>query len=121
MRNPWKHLLANVKKSRWCQKHNSPPEITVEDLVDIFYKQKGLCYWLKIKLEPLEVFENCLQAMSVDRIDNTKGYTKDNIVICTRFANLGRNDKTIKEMKILVGPDGRVVILEFSQQTNFIF
>lgn len=36
---------------------------------------------------------------SIDRFDNTKGYTKENIRIISRRANCLKNDATVEEMK----------------------
>jgi hypothetical protein len=62
-----------------------------EDLRDQYYKQNGKCYWLNIDLD---LSDNLISwhplAISCDRIDNDFGYTKENIVISSRFANLGR-------------------------------
>ena len=62
-----------------------------EDLRDQYYKQNGKCYWLNIDLD---LSDNLISwhplAISCDRIDNGFGYTKENIVISSRFANLGR-------------------------------
>lgn len=33
--------------------------------------------------------------VSVDRLDNAKGYALDNIVLCCKWANLGRNTATV--------------------------
>jgi hypothetical protein len=41
-------------------------------------------------------------APSIDRIDNTKGYTPDNIVVVSVRANLLKKDATLTEMRALV-------------------
>lgn len=38
---------------------------------------------------------------SIDRIDNTKGYTPDNIIVVSRRANILKKDATIDELKQL--------------------
>ena len=66
-------------------------DITLEDLKEQWEKQGGKCYWLNIdmSLEDLLISRSPF-APSVDRIDSSRGYHKDNIVLTTRFANLGR-------------------------------
>lgn len=41
-------------------------------------------------------------APSIDRIDNTKGYTKDNIMVISRRANILKKDATFDEL-IMIG------------------
>lgn len=38
-------------------------------------------------------------APSIDRIDSTRGYTKDNVWIISRRANLMKNDATVEDLK----------------------
>jgi hypothetical protein len=45
--------------------------------------------------------DNWNNSPSIDRIDNTKGYTKDNIVIVSRRANILKKDATIDELQKL--------------------
>ena len=39
---------------------------------------------------------------TIDRIDNSKGYTPDNIIIVSRRANVLKNDATIEELRKIV-------------------
>ena len=65
--------------------------ITLDDLKAQWEKQNGKCHWLGIQmsLEDLMVSRSPF-APSVDRLDSSGHYTKDNIVLTSRFANLGR-------------------------------
>lgn len=58
-------------------------------LTDLYEKQNGLCYWFNIPLDLTR--KNGLLTPSLDRLDNNKGYSHDNVVLTSRFANLGRN------------------------------
>ena len=65
--------------------------ITIEDLKEAWKKQNGKCYWLKINVSLEDLFiSRSPFAPSVDRLDSSVGYHKDNIVLCSRFENLGR-------------------------------
>lgn len=65
--------------------------VTPDDLRRKFLEQGGLCYWTGIPLNMQKVFESYNMEMpSVDRLDNADGYHYHNIVITTRFINVGR-------------------------------
>ncbi|MFV0149765.1 hypothetical protein OBJ95_06025 [Empedobacter falsenii] len=54
-------------------------------LFKIWNKQKGLCYYSKVKMSINK--KDRLKLVSVDRIDSKKGYELDNIVLCTYVFN----------------------------------
>lgn len=97
---PFKYYvkLMNLRK-------NKSTGLTTFDLIDIWNKQKGVCPYTNIKLKlathttrptkQLDVF----QYASIDRIDSSGKYTKDNI----EFVSLGINflkNKFTKEQVI---------------------
>jgi hypothetical protein len=112
-RNPWKKLLGNVKLvanrhggygHEWSDDNQTCEprvvSITWQDLKVQFHKQQGKCYWLGIALSPDDVFRTGYPlTMSVDRIDNARGYEHDNFVIASRFANLARGNTPHDEFK----------------------
>ena len=117
MRDPWKKLLSNCKlnaNSRPFRRTSRkgvvkipysamPVEIDAQDLKDIFEKQGGRCVMLGTQLNPSDVFiTNHPLAPSVDRIDNSEGYKRSNIQICSRFANLGKRSYPTQQMSEVV-------------------
>ena len=86
--------------------------VTPEDLKEIWEKQDGRCYWFGVQLDLGLLYKDHPDWMpkhplapSIDKIDVSGDYTKDNIVITSRFANFGRNvcdfDKFHEIVKIL--------------------
>jgi hypothetical protein len=116
-RNPWKKLMANVylsaerhggdglgvKDEQWLASRKRVVSITWQDLLFQFNSQEGKCYWFGIPLHPDDIFKVSYPlSMSVDRLDNTLGYEKDNIVVCSRLANLGRCNCSAENYKDVV-------------------
>lgn len=92
-----RRIQGNMFKSKNSERKYSEDKITSKFLRGLYEKQNGLCYWLKI---PLDIENNDeLTAPSLDRLDNDKGYSFDNIVLSSRFANLGRNTSTKEEFE----------------------
>jgi hypothetical protein len=91
--------------------------IDESDLKEIWERQGGRCYWFNIPLDLNLLYKDHPDwypkhplAPSVDKIDETGNYTRDNLVICCRFANFGRNiypfDKTHELISLLVAAAG---------------
>jgi len=86
----WQNTLIHDSKFRG---HNH--KLTVNDINEILESQNGLCYWFKVPLVPSQNGKHPQQP-SLDRLDRTKGYTKENVVLTCYSANIGRNDNTVE-------------------------
>ena len=57
-------------------KNHQQSEITTEYLIELWEKQRGRCYYLDIPLNTCGDWK-----VSIERLDESKGYTKDNVVL----------------------------------------
>lgn len=85
-------LLSYMNSSKKNKKN-----VTPEYIYHLYKKQKGLSYFFKDELDV--TFKNDLLSISVDRIDNSRGYEEGNINLVTRFENMGRNSNTFEDFK----------------------
>lgn len=92
-----KLLCTRLKAS--AKKRNIPFNLTPADLDDI-----GLPLTCPILGVPLKFHrgESADDSYSIDRIDSSKGYEKDNITIVSNRANKIKRDATLDELKRLV-------------------
>lgn len=86
----WVNFLIHNSKTRDCE-HT----ISVENILEIYKNQNGLCFWFKIPMIQ-SLTKKHPQQPSLDRIDRLKGYTKDNVVLCCYAANIGRNETDVE-------------------------
>ena len=86
----WQNTLINDSKRRGVEN-----TLTVIDVNEMFSNQNGLCYWFKIPLIPSN-HKKHPQQPSLDRLDRSKGYTKDNVVLTCYSANIGRNENDLE-------------------------
>jgi hypothetical protein len=83
-------LQGRIRKGNQSTSYHEV-HITIEDLKEQWNIQNGKCYWLGIDMSLEDLFiSRSPFAVSVDRLISSGHYTKDNIVLTTRFANLGR-------------------------------
>jgi hypothetical protein len=84
----WKTVLYNAKK------RNIDFQITKEDIIDLYLKQNKKCNLSGLEISFSETESQHLKnntTASIDRIDNNKGYTKDNIQLIHKDINIMKN------------------------------
>ena len=92
-------MLLNASKQR-SKKKSRENKLTIQDIQDIFPKD-GLCpiFGTKLIFGDAGFREN---SPSIDRIDSTKGYTKDNIQIISWKANRIKTNSSIEELELVL-------------------
>ena len=78
--------------------------LTLQDLKDVWDKQQGTCPYtgLILELPSTKPYTNKLAKASLDRIDSSKGYTKDNIQFLSPYINFMKSDLTQEEFHNLL-------------------
>lgn len=64
-------------------------EITDEDIIEKLNSQDNKCF---ISKQPISLSEKDWYGLSLDRLDNNLGYTKDNTIVVTKFVNTSKNE-----------------------------
>ena len=67
-------------------------DITLDYLWELYIQQGGRCYYTGLNMS----FENNEYCISVDRLDSSKSYMKDNVVLTCRNVNLFKNDLSVE-------------------------
>lgn len=107
--NPWKFLIRRARGNSRPgflkgngTKRDYYLDVTIDEqyLMELYKKQDGRCYWSNYPLDPKDVFKkHCPKAISLDRLDDSKGYIPGNVVLTTRGENLGRKDCPVDEYR----------------------
>jgi hypothetical protein len=64
-------------------------------------KKTTRCYYTGIKLIIGEPAKTNANNWSIDRLDNNKGYTDDNVVVCSQRINAKKGSMSIDEIKAI--------------------
>lgn len=67
-------------------------------LMELFDKQKGLCFYTKFPMKNMIDKNKSFDTPSIDRIDSKKGYTKDNVVFCLNSINMFKAEHNIDDI-----------------------
>lgn len=66
-------------------KRNFMFDLQIRDILDLFEKQNGLCYYSN---KPMTFNIGDKNILTIDRVDSRQGYTKDNIVLARYCINI---------------------------------
>lgn len=91
-RNFFQSLLQKKAKERQL--------LDLDFLQDLWEKQKGLCAITGIPMTHLRGHGRVQTNVSIDRIDSTIGYEKDNIQLVCHIVNIMKQDLTIEELSL---------------------
>jgi hypothetical protein len=96
--------LTNLvnKRREYNKKHGQTCDVDVAYLKLLIENQNSKCIYCKHELK-IMFKSNELSQISVDRIDSSKLYSKDNIYVCCLFCNLAKNDMDESLYKKFIG------------------
>jgi hypothetical protein len=80
-------------------KNNIRFDLTQKNLIELYLKQQGLCSLTGVVMqcERGTLYEKGMLNISIDRIDNYRGYVPDNIRLVTHWANNAKSTYTDDE------------------------
>jgi ribosomal protein L44E len=97
--NNWALRLLDGARERSKERGHDKPTITTRWIRDQFVKQQGRCFYLGRQLKVPSKEERVLGGLpwqpSLDRIDNTVGYTEENTRLTSWFWNSARGTSSI--------------------------
>ena len=83
---------------RRIKKRKHDYDVTLQDLLDLWDEQKGICTYSGVKLLHPNEGGNNLNTASLDRIDSNLGYIKGNLQFISITCNQAKNNLTHQEM-----------------------
>ena len=101
------HWLRDALRSRFraaykrALKAGLQFDIDRERLESRFISQEGLCHYTGLPMTYAPGQGHTWAAVSLDRVDNSKGYTKDNTVLCCYWANTAKNNHDLTWVEMI--------------------
>lgn len=100
----WAMEIIIKQLEHWAKKRKIPFNITANDLLTLWNKQQGNCYYTWYTMEygfvyykPGKESDKTKRQVSCDRLDNDRGYEKGNIVLCCTIVNKMKNNLSQSE------------------------
>lgn len=75
-------------------------DITVECVINLWKSQDGKCAYSGAEMSLLRGSRSIIgSTVSIDRIDSSRGYTKDNVVLCCNIVNRMKLNMSVEDFK----------------------
>lgn len=97
----WIGRLLSSSKYGSKKRGHRPPEVTADDIKDMFVRQNGRCYYSGIQMVPSAAAKSPRQP-SLERLDSNIGYTKANTVLVCLMVQYGKNAATVQEFMSVI-------------------
>lgn len=85
----WATRLFRSAIGHSISRGHAAPSITRDDLISLWSKQNGRCYWTDI---PMEMRSRSPYTVSLERLNNSMGYEPGNIALVCWWANKARSN-----------------------------
>ncbi len=104
IKNFIKKIYLSCKHNCIKRNKNLIFDLTEEDILDLYYIQEGKCALSGEVLTNIALEDKGLNNynISIDRIDSTKGYTRNNIQLVGFIINIMKNDIDEKDFLLFV-------------------
>jgi len=90
-----RNMLCNYKST--AKRRNHDFDLSKEKFIELIHQN---CYYCGVKPSNcFKIYEDVFYYSGLDRVDSSKGYTKNNIVPCCKKCNRGKSDLSVDEFK----------------------
>lgn len=93
-----------LKIKRRAKKENIEFNLTKDFLISLYKNQNGKCFYTDEILHLMNGQGRLQTGLSIDRVDNSKGYLIDNVVLCTSRFNTIKSNMTLEEIEKWMPP-----------------
>jgi hypothetical protein len=90
-REDWTRRLIEYTKGRHSRHTTEDYDLTPDMIMQMYEQQNGRCAWFGVSMTT-DVAARDPRLVTLDRIDCSRGYTSDNVVLVCRSANQARGD-----------------------------
>lgn len=85
---------------RRCKQKGIPFDNDLKEILkEKLKEQKNICFYTGVEMVFSNQYHTDGRVMTVDRFDPSRGYTKDNIVLCSSLANRMKQNMTLEEFR----------------------